>query len=106
MAGSPRSSSSDRLCEKKWTIRSSSSILAAMGMKSVWLSPLASLMRRSHDDDDDWEDARPPSSDSGWPLPDKRPLIAEMSGSLAAEPELSGNTARLRARLARLLRRD
>ena len=84
--GSPRSSSSDRSCEKKWTIRSSSSILAAMGMKSVWLSPLASLMRRSHDDDDDWEDARPPSSDSGWRLPEERPLIAEMNGALAAEP--------------------
>lgn len=81
-----------------------------MGMKSVWLSPLASLMRRSHNDDDDWEDARPTSSDSGWGLPDERPLIAEMNGALAADPELTGNTSRpavgLRARLARLLRRD
>ena len=79
-----------------------------MGMKSVWLSPLASLMRRSHEDDVDWDDASTTSSDSRWRWPDGRPLIAEVSGTLAADPELTSNPARLavglRARLARLLR--
>jgi hypothetical protein len=71
-----------------WTIASSSSILAAMGMKSVWLSPLASILRREHVDDVDNVDedrGRPTPSDSGWRLANHRPAItAQLAVGLRA----------------------